>query len=89
MLPDPPPLTLLTRLMFCLKASSEDWDSPEFPYVFANWDDPFESILDAVNCTKRPARDDVTLEEVERFCDMTCAFLDDKARNICHILILF
>lgn len=35
LIPDAPSLPLITRLMFCIKPSNDDWDLPEFPYLYA------------------------------------------------------
>lgn len=31
-----PPLSLVIRLMFCMKPANEDWDMPDFPYLFTD-----------------------------------------------------
>ncbi|GJE84533.1 hypothetical protein PsYK624_006090 [Phanerochaete sordida] len=36
LIPDAPSLPLVIRLMLCLKPTNEDWDLPEFPYLFAD-----------------------------------------------------
>jgi hypothetical protein len=33
---DAPPLDLVVQLVFCLKPANEDWDLPDFPYIYAN-----------------------------------------------------
>ncbi|KAL0950200.1 hypothetical protein HGRIS_010192 [Hohenbuehelia grisea] len=36
LIPNAPQISLVVRLMFCLKASNEDWDDPEFPHLYAD-----------------------------------------------------
>ncbi|KIK67662.1 hypothetical protein GYMLUDRAFT_237881 [Collybiopsis luxurians FD-317 M1] len=46
LLDDPPPLSLITKLMFCLKPDNDDWDDPEFPYLFVDFDrEIFQSYI--------------------------------------------
>ncbi|KAJ4479146.1 hypothetical protein J3R30DRAFT_3882194 [Lentinula aciculospora] len=46
LLEDTPPLSLVSKLMFCLKPDSDDWDEPDFPYLFVDFDrDIFQSSL--------------------------------------------
>ena len=60
----PVPLELITKLMFCLKPSNEDWDEAEFPYLYSDLglfnDRP--TVDFAVEVTARPTSDQV--EEV-------------------------
>ncbi|KAF8897862.1 hypothetical protein BD779DRAFT_1667776 [Infundibulicybe gibba] len=37
LIPDSPPLSLVIRLMFCLKPSNDDWDLPDFPICILIW----------------------------------------------------
>lgn len=76
LMPSPAPLSLLIRLMFCLKPEKEDWDNPDFPYVFSHFDKIFgddnienevfdlESLVQAVS---KPMRDDVSAESLTEF----------------------
>ncbi|KAF8827157.1 hypothetical protein HHX47_DHR5000612 [Lentinula edodes] len=38
LLDDPPPLSLLSKLMFCLKPDNDDWDDSNFPFLFVDFD---------------------------------------------------
>ncbi|KAF5392933.1 hypothetical protein D9757_001211 [Collybiopsis confluens] len=38
LLDDAPPLSLITKLMFCLKPDNDDWDDPDFPYLFVDFE---------------------------------------------------
>lgn len=61
LIPDSPGLPLITRLMFCLKPSNDDWDDPEFPYLFSHLDKEVEglSLEKAVAMTVRPVSDNM------------------------------
>ena len=65
LIPDSPPLPLVVRLMFCLKPSDDDWDHPDFPYLYADLrgDDESFDLEGIVQAISRPIRDD-TSEEV-------------------------
>lgn len=70
LIPDSPPLSLVVRLMFCLKPSNEDWDLPDFPYIYADLDtqtgdeEDLEAIFEIVS---KPVRDNTTDEALEIF----------------------
>lgn len=59
LIPEAPPLPLIIRLMFCLKPSNEDWDLPDFPYLFSDLEQLTEetSIDDIFRLTARPLSD--------------------------------
>lgn len=38
LLDDAPSLSLASKLMFCLKPENDDWDDPDFPYLFVDFD---------------------------------------------------
>ncbi|KAG6902454.1 hypothetical protein C0995_016315 [Termitomyces sp. Mi166 len=70
LMPDAPPLPLVIRLMFCLKPSNDDWDLPDFPYLYADLESlrDEELNLEAVNdLLSRPVRDETTEEELSAF----------------------
>ncbi|CAA7258559.1 unnamed protein product [Cyclocybe aegerita] len=84
LLPSPPPLSLIIRLMFCLKPDSEDWDDPEFPYVYSdldkrfNEDDVESEVFDLESLVKtvsKPLRDDVSVESLNEFAERMQDFL--------------
>jgi len=68
LMPSPAPLALVIRLMFCLKPEKEDWDNPEFPYVYSDLDKVFENDMECeiidwegvVQSVSKPLRDDVS-----------------------------
>lgn len=69
LIPDSPPLPLIIRLMFCLKPLDEDWERPEFPYIYADLTQPDAdfSLEDAYNRTIVPVDDGCSLESLENF----------------------
>lgn len=58
---DRPTLTLIVRLMFCLKPSNEDWEEKDFPHLYSDLDrevDDFK-LERAVEMTSRPVSDSI------------------------------
>ena len=54
-----PSLALITRLMFCLKPSNEDWEEKEFPHLYSSLDQDVDdlNLEKAVEVTSRPVSD--------------------------------
>jgi hypothetical protein len=80
LIPDSPPLPLVTRLMFCLKPSNDDWELPEFPYLYANLeveDEEFD-LNKAFICTGRPVPDDISVESLEEFTEKVASVIGPK-----------
>ncbi|KAG5652096.1 hypothetical protein H0H81_006316 [Sphagnurus paluster] len=70
LIPNSPPLSLVVRLMFCLKPSDADWDSPEFPYLHADLEhevDVEPSLETVMDLLSKPVRDDASEEDLEAF----------------------
>lgn len=76
LIPSPAPLALVMRLMFCLRPEKEDWDNPQFPYVYTNLDliledDDIENeVLDLqtlVQAVSKPLKDDIPSESLAEF----------------------
>ncbi|KAF9481882.1 hypothetical protein BDN70DRAFT_802571 [Pholiota conissans] len=68
LLPSPPTLALVSRLIFSLKPEDEDWDEPDFPYLYSDLDDDEVSNLESlVHSVTRPIRDDIPPETLARF----------------------
>ncbi|PIL37469.1 hypothetical protein GSI_01163 [Ganoderma sinense ZZ0214-1] len=96
LIPDSPELELPIRLVFCLKPSNDDWDSPDFPYLYANLeDDSTEFDLErAFKLTSRPVADDISSEILHGFAEKVsrCVNVKDKdpsqtylvASLLCH-----
>jgi hypothetical protein len=72
LIPDAPPLPLVVRLMFCLKASNDDWDHPEFPYLYAdmNIDDENIDLEELYERTSRAVPDDISPEDLSGFAGL-------------------
>ena len=69
LIPDVPSLNLVIRLMFCLKPPNDDWDLPEFPYLYSDLhEEDIDIDLDsAYRCLSRPVADDISGEALQRF----------------------
>ena len=80
LLPDSPPLSLIVRLMFCLKPPNEDWDHPDFPYLYSDLDseDEMYSIATLVQSISRPVKDDVSVDALSTFAERIIDFLEPK-----------
>jgi hypothetical protein len=84
LIPDSPPLSLVVRLMFCLKPSNDDWDLPEFPYLHADLDaadtEPQFDLETALLCTAKPVRDDISYESLSAFATKIAESVGPKVR---------
>ena len=80
LLPDSPPLPLIVRLMFCLKPPNEDWEHPDFPYLYSDLDseDEMYSIATLVQSISRPVKDDVSVDALSTFAEKIIDFLEPK-----------
>jgi hypothetical protein len=80
LLPDSPPLSLIVRLMFCLKPPNEDWEHPDFPYLYSDLDseDEMYSIATLVQSISRPVKDDVSVDTLSAFTERIIDFLEPK-----------
>lgn len=78
LIPDAPPLPLLIRLMFCLKPSNEDWDLPDFPYIFANLEQlPDDATVeDAFKFSSRSASDNTETVWFVEFAEKIAGMLN-------------
>ncbi|KAJ6616217.1 hypothetical protein B0H10DRAFT_2219617 [Mycena sp. CBHHK59/15] len=88
LIPDSPPLALVTRLMFCLKPSNEDWELPEFPYLHADLDaegDAFD-LEGALLCTAKPVRDDIPHEALSAFATKVAEAVGPKSSNQSYLV---
>jgi hypothetical protein len=80
LIPESPPLSLIIRLMFCLKPSNDDWDLPEFPYIFSNLDDEDLDLHKAFLASARPVRDDLGNEALQSFAEKVADLIGPKVR---------
>jgi hypothetical protein len=80
LLPDSPPLSLIVRLIFCLKPPNEDWEHPDFPYLYSDLDseDEMYSIATLVQSISRPVKDDVSVDTLSTFAERIIDFLEPK-----------
>jgi hypothetical protein len=80
LIPDAPPLHLIIRLMLCLKPSNDDWDDPDFPYLFADLNDCIEEfgLERALHVTARPIPDDTPPGLIRKFSQCTAAAIGVK-----------
>jgi|ERR1700722_15730050 len=84
LIPDAPPLSLVIRLMFCLKPPSEDWERPGFPYLYADLQPEQEEFcLDNVyKWTMTPVDDEITSDCLENFAKRVAECLETKVSLI-------
>ena len=80
LLPDSPPLPLIVRLMFCLKPPDEDWEHPDFPYLYSDLDseDEIYDIATLVQSISRPVKDDISVNTLSTFAERITDFLGPK-----------
>ena len=80
LLPDTPPLSLIIRLMFCLKPPDEDWDHPDFPYLYSDLDseDEIYDLATLVQSISRSVKDDVSADTLSTFAEKITDFLGPK-----------
>ena len=80
LLPDSPPLSLIIRLIFCLKPPNEDWEHPDFPYLYSDLDseDEIYSITTLVQSISRPVKDDVSVDALSTFAERIIDFLEPE-----------
>lgn len=68
--------------MFCLKPSNEDWDLPEFPYLYADLNEDFNSDLEqALRLTSRPVSDDTSQATFAQFAESVARAVGTKVRS--------
>ena len=80
LIPDAPPLPLVIRLMFCLKPSNDDWDLPEFPYLYADLDEDFSDLEKACRLTSRPVADTTSHASFARFSEAVARSVGPKVK---------
>lgn len=64
-----PGIDLITRLMFSLKPLDEDWDHPDFPHLFADFDSLPElcSPHEIIKVLSRPIQEDISEDSLRSF----------------------
>jgi hypothetical protein len=80
LIPEAPPLSLVIRLVFCMKPYSEDWDHPDFPYLYSKLEDVMAEpdLNGVVEGLQRPISNDTTDSQFAAFADMLDRLLDAK-----------
>ncbi|KAJ7068757.1 hypothetical protein C8F01DRAFT_1208184 [Mycena amicta] len=88
LIPNSPKLELIIRLMFCLKPSNEDWDLPEFPYLFADLEAECDAFnLDvAVDLTARPIPDDTAYDVRSAFASKVAESVGQKSATQAYLI---
>ncbi|SRR6266576_4514506 len=89
LMPESPSLSLVIRLMFCLKPSNDDWDHPDFPYLHAyiDRDDTAFDLESVVQNLSRPLPEDTTIEALEAFATRLADLIGPKVIEsmfMCH-----
>lgn len=69
LIPNAPSLSLVIRLMFCLKQPNDDWELPEFPHLFSdlNEEDMDIDLDTAFRCLSRPVVDGISSDQLHRY----------------------
>jgi len=82
LLPAPRPLSLLIRLTFCLKPKDDDWDHPDFPFLYSDIESDEEAfdLETLVEGTSRPIREDVSEDALTQFALRVNDLLGSKVR---------
>ena len=92
LIPDAPPLPLVIRLMLCLKPSNDDWDDPDFPYLYADLTSGIDDLEQALQITARPVADDTSPDVIRKFSECIAAAIGPKVGILpcwCSRLTLF
>lgn len=79
-LPDSPPLHLIIQLVFCLKPEAEDWDRPDFPYLYSDLTRPVDEadLGLAISEIMRPVDVSVPTETLQSFASQVAELLRSK-----------
>ncbi|KAG1719166.1 hypothetical protein EDB19DRAFT_1837022, partial [Suillus lakei] len=88
LIPNAPSLSLVIRLMFCLKQPNDDWELPEFPHLYSDLNEEEMDIdLDtAFRSLSRPVVDDISSEQLHRFAKKVSEADDAQSYLIAGIL---
>ncbi|KAI0701183.1 hypothetical protein BC835DRAFT_1265236 [Cytidiella melzeri] len=86
LIPEAPPLPLIIRLMFCLKPSNDDWDAPDFPYLYSDLEDYSEDsdIEQAAAVTLRPVADNTANAAFQSFSRKVAQAIGSKDDNTAY-----
>lgn len=80
LIPDSPPLSLVIRLMFCLKPSDEDWEDAKFPHLYADLDteDEIFDLESVVHTISRPIPEHLSRDTLLKFTMRLADFVGPK-----------
>jgi hypothetical protein len=80
LIPDSPTLALVIRLMFCLKPTHDDWERPEFPYLYADLslEDEDFTLEKACSWISTPVDDNVAPGYLQKFASKVAEALVPK-----------
>jgi hypothetical protein len=69
LVPNSPPLSLVIRLVLCMKPDNDDWDHPEFPYLHADLEtnEPDMTLTVALDIIGRPIHEGTSNEALAHF----------------------
>lgn len=77
--PNTPSLELIIRLMLCLKVPSDDWDLPEFPYLYFHLEELDDLDLESIySCMSKPIPDSSSYESRKRLADRIADLIGPK-----------
>jgi hypothetical protein len=82
--PDPPPLSVLIRLMYCVKPSNSDWDHPDFPYLYVDLDQDIADfdLEKACKLTTSQIPDDLSLDRLSCFAGQVVETIGPPVRSL-------
>ena len=88
LIPNSPALPFVISIMFCLKLSDDDWEHPDFPYVFANIE---EELVDlnlekAYQCTSKLIPDNCAQDLLQRFSENIASLIVSKVQPLSSVL---
>ncbi|KAF9567392.1 hypothetical protein CPC08DRAFT_740271 [Agrocybe pediades] len=84
---EPPTLSIATRLVFSLKPEKDDWDHPDFPYLYSDLEVHEDyTIQDLVQSAERPIRDDIPSELLSVFAMAVHDSLKSQSRNEAYLV---
>lgn len=82
LVPDPPSLSLVVRLILSLKPQPDDWDLPEFPHLYAELEGDFD-LLDLDSVVDKLARPVPESMMEEYFTRLAEAIVDLIGPKVC------
>ena len=94
LIPDPPPLSLASRLVLCMKPDTDDWEDPGFPHLYADLDRELDcddlTLEDAVSCLSRPIPEDTSREVIAKFWQTVASSIQPQVGHgeICPFWVL-